>query len=130
MAEVVRLEHTTLCSYNLSPFPLTQESPTFVFQLKHIKYVTRSKRERERASRLHMNLSWLMVSKDFSSPLVAEVKDSSRRRPFYDNLGFRLSCTFLVGNSITKETLEISVKSPCLHPVFHPLTPLLVVSAK
>jgi hypothetical protein len=41
---------------------------------------------------------------------VEEVKDSSRRRPFYDNLGFGLSCTFfLVGNSITKETLEISV---------------------
>ncbi len=26
--------------------------------------------------------------------------------------------------------INISVKSPCLHSVFHPLTPLLVVSAK
>jgi hypothetical protein len=27
------------------------------------------------------------------------------------------------------QTIDLSVKSPCLHPLFHPLSPLSVVSA-
>jgi hypothetical protein len=50
---VVRLEHTTLCSYNLSPLQLSQESQLLFFNWSISSKSQEAKRERERASRLH-----------------------------------------------------------------------------